>query len=167
MEKFLSILCILCIQQFCLCCNIMLHFILPYFPYPIWHLPPFLCHIELHLSMASYFELPLPLDYCSNATVWKFNGSSDNYFKSIVYTDIKYPFWFDIFVDRNHSEVPERISRPYDKHCEYGLVDRCYRIPVSCQQLDVWHRCVDLMISKQKLSTWSQAVPRYPARQKY
>ncbi|XP_032228766.2 histone deacetylase 6 isoform X1 [Nematostella vectensis] len=31
--------------------------------------------------------------------------------------------------DKNHSEVPDRIGRPYEKHKEYGLLDRCYKIP--------------------------------------
>ncbi|EDO33321.1 predicted protein, partial [Nematostella vectensis] len=26
-------------------------------------------------------------------------------------------------------EVPDRIGRPYEKHKEYGLLDRCYKIP--------------------------------------
>lgn len=32
---------------------------------------------------------------------------------------------------RTHPEVPDRIQRPYDKHKEYGLLERCQEIPVS------------------------------------
>lgn len=32
---------------------------------------------------------------------------------------------------RTHPEVPDRIQRPYDKHREYGLLERCQDLPVS------------------------------------
>lgn len=31
--------------------------------------------------------------------------------------------------DKTHPEVPDRIQRPYDKHKEYGLLERCQEIP--------------------------------------
>lgn len=31
--------------------------------------------------------------------------------------------------DATHPEVPDRIQRPYDKHKEYGLLERCQEIP--------------------------------------
>jgi len=47
----------------------------------------------------------------------------------------------------NHSEVPERISRPYNKHVEYGLVDRCYRIPVSNLIVSI-NQSINQLVSK-------------------
>ena len=35
------------------------------------------------------------------------------------------------FKCRTHPEVPDRIQRPYDKHKEYGLLERCQELPVS------------------------------------
>ena len=38
---------------------------------------------------------------------------------------------FLILASRTHPEVPDRIQRPYDKHKEYGLLERCQTLPVS------------------------------------
>lgn len=37
---------------------------------------------------------------------------------------------------RTHPEVPDRIQRPYDKHKEYGLLERCQDLPVSQEQIN-------------------------------
>ena len=43
-----------------------------------------------------------------------------------------------------HSEVPDRIQRPYDKLKEYGLLERCQEITVSLKRVSSY---IDLTFS--------------------
>ena len=41
----------------------------------------------------------------------------------------------------SHPEKPERISRIYDKHREWGILDRCLNVKVSHPQVKTFFSC--------------------------
>lgn len=45
---------------------------------------------------------------------------------------------------RTHPEVPDRIQRPYDKHKEYGLLERCQILPVSEVKIMLYKRILGI-----------------------
>ncbi|XP_031556801.1 histone deacetylase 6-like isoform X2 [Actinia tenebrosa] len=60
--------------------------------------------------------------------------------------------------DKDHMEVPDRLGRPYNKHIEYGLLERCYRIPsrfATEDELSTFHskKHIDKMKSTQGMKT--------------
>ncbi|KAL9971553.1 hypothetical protein ACROYT_G017728 [Oculina patagonica] len=56
------------------------------------------------------------------------NESTDKSKRTGIVFDERMKKHFNVW-DVTHPEVPDRIQRPYDKHKEYGLLERCQALP--------------------------------------